>query len=164
MNFQKISLYASRVSKQEIETSQASIGMTCGTLHYDKWSPFGSLATYPNISASRLYILLNTDNQLQLPTYLPTINLTQNHNFFEWEVGVKISSTFNTMQEDMASLLSVTGAERLLTTTDLPHNLPSLTNNFILDLERAECLALLKHLPMVDTIFSIIDQQLFFFF
>ncbi|KAF2548718.1 hypothetical protein F2Q70_00022154 [Brassica cretica] len=66
-------------------------------------------STYLNISASRLYILLNVtfasicrnetwqippakkDNQLQLHTYLPTINLTQNHDFFEWE-GLQVSS------------------------------------------------------------------------
>ncbi|KAF2548724.1 hypothetical protein F2Q70_00022152 [Brassica cretica] len=68
-----------------------------------------NLATYLNFPATRLYILLNvtfasicrnetwqippakTDNQLQLHTYLPTINLTQNYDYFEWE-GLQLSS------------------------------------------------------------------------
>lgn len=81
---------------------------------YDNWSPFGSLATTLNISVSRLGIPdkatvaslftngawrlppARSEPQLLLHTFLTTITLTQNHDYYQWEIAGKVCSTYST--------------------------------------------------------------------
>lgn len=81
---------------------------------YDNWSPFGSMATTLNISVSRLGIPdkatvaslftngawrlppARSEPQLLLHTFLTTITLTQNPDYYEWEIAGKVCSTYST--------------------------------------------------------------------
>lgn len=81
---------------------------------FDNWTPFGSLSTFLQHSSSRLGIPLKatvasicsngnwrlpparTDKQLQLHTYLTTVTLTHDSDYYEWEVAGKLSDKYNT--------------------------------------------------------------------
>ncbi|KAF8104580.1 hypothetical protein N665_0171s0082 [Sinapis alba] len=80
---------------------------------HDNWSPLGCVATLLNGSTSRLGIPhhatvatlyrngswrlppARTDRQLQLHTHLTTVNLTENPDYFEWEIEGKINNRFS---------------------------------------------------------------------
>ena len=81
---------------------------------HDNWTPFGSLSTFLSNSPTRFGIPLKasvaslcrngvwrlpparTEEQVQLHTYLTTITLTQEHDYYEWELAGKISRSFST--------------------------------------------------------------------
>lgn len=81
---------------------------------FDNWSPFGSIATYLNLSCSRLGIPLTatmaslqrnglwrlpparSEQQTQLQVHLTTVNLTTEPDYFEWEIGGRVSNTYST--------------------------------------------------------------------
>ena len=81
---------------------------------FDNWSPFGKLYDYLNGSSSRLGISLNatvgslitngiwpipparSEEQLQLQTYLTTLQLNGEPDYYEWELGVPTASRYST--------------------------------------------------------------------
>ncbi|KAF3572025.1 hypothetical protein F2Q69_00063092 [Brassica cretica] len=81
---------------------------------HDNWTPFGSLSTFLSNSPTRFGILskasvawlcrngvwrlppARTEEQVQLHTYLTTITLTQEDDYYKWELAGKISRSFST--------------------------------------------------------------------
>ncbi|CDY65550.1 BnaCnng47640D [Brassica napus] len=81
---------------------------------FDNWSPFGSIATYLNLTGSRLGIPLSatvaslyrngnwrlpparSEQQTQLQIHLTTVNLTSDKDYFEWEIDSRVTTTFST--------------------------------------------------------------------
>ncbi|XP_056863927.1 uncharacterized protein LOC108850223 [Raphanus sativus] len=81
---------------------------------FDNWSPFERLATYLNFAGSRLGIPLSatvaslhrngswhlpparSEQQTQLQIHLTTVNLSSDSDYFEWEIGGKVSDTYST--------------------------------------------------------------------
>lgn len=80
----------------------------------DNWTPFGDLHTYLNASNSRMGIPLQatvsslclngvwrlpparSEAQLQLYSYLTTIELTSDQDYYEWEINGQIYSSYRT--------------------------------------------------------------------
>uniref|UniRef100_A0A0D3E0K9 Uncharacterized protein n=1 Tax=Brassica oleracea var. oleracea TaxID=109376 RepID=A0A0D3E0K9_BRAOL len=80
---------------------------------FDNWSPFGSIATYLNLTGSRLGIPLSatvaslyrngnwrlpparSEQQTQLQIHLTTVNLTSDKDYFEWEIDSRVTTTFS---------------------------------------------------------------------
>ena len=81
---------------------------------FDNWTPFGSLSTYLNASSSRLGISINatvsslcnngvwripparSDNQLHLQAFLTTVTLTEDQDYFEWELNGRLTNVYST--------------------------------------------------------------------
>ena len=81
---------------------------------FDNWTPFGSLSDHLSNSPSRLGILphatvsslfrngswhlppARTETQVQLQAYLTTITLTENQDYYEWEINGQVSERFKT--------------------------------------------------------------------
>ena len=80
----------------------------------DNWTPFGALCTHLSGSNSRLgipyqatasslcpngsWVLLpaRTEAQIQLYAYLTTVQLTDNQDYYEWEINYKTYTSFKT--------------------------------------------------------------------
>ncbi|XP_013601182.1 uncharacterized protein LOC106408236 [Brassica napus] len=87
---------------------------TSARFWFDNWSPFESIATYLNLTGSRLGIPLSatvaslsrngnwrlpparSEQQTQLQIHLTTVNLTSDKDYFEWEIDSRVTTTFST--------------------------------------------------------------------
>lgn len=85
-----------------------------GRFWTDNWSLFGYLETFLDASTSRLGIASNTtiaslfrngawcipsarsETQLQLLSFLTTVTLNTNNDYYEWEINGKVRETFST--------------------------------------------------------------------
>ena len=81
---------------------------------FDNWTPCGSLSAHLSHSSSRLGIPLHatvaslfrngcwqlpparTETQVQLQFYLTTVTLTEDQDFYEWEINGQVSERFQT--------------------------------------------------------------------
>ncbi|KAF2612730.1 hypothetical protein F2Q70_00009890 [Brassica cretica] len=99
-----------RIVKLRIQNGESAL------FWFDNWTPFGSLSDHLSNSPSRLGIPphatvsslfrngswhlppARTETQVQLQAYLMTITLTEDQDYYEWEINGQVSERFKTME------------------------------------------------------------------